>query len=470
MKFPFGVTLVLYAGAAFAGDGGPLRDIGWGASVADDGIAYVPFDIGGSMDDRATAAALQPDGRLVIGGYAAASSSNQYLAMTRTTSAQGTSDPEFGTNGKLRLDASTDQISDVAVLSDGGIVYAAKTSQSTLVIGRLLSDGTADSSFNGNGRRLMAATAFISAGSLLARPKIVIQPDGKIVVFTGAEHTIPDPQLVAAATRLNTDGSTDTTFGGQGTGYGAYAPPNGATSEAVPAAVVRLTNGQFLVAGFGMHDGGSGSDAIIFRLSADGVLDTTYGNGGYAFVAFDLGGTLDDYATGMAIDSAGRAVISLNITDAQGRPRAALARLTSAGQLDSSFGVGGRVQYEARASSSAEYSNSVAVLPDGRILVAGTSTLCGCGGQPDAGILTLFTSAGQVIPYFGESGTEYFGTADGPDSQILEIASMVVSGDYVYVVGRAHNPAGTDNNDFASARVLVPLFRSGFETVVTGPP
>jgi len=219
-----------------------------------------------------------------------------------------------------------------------------------------------------------------------------------------------------------------------------------------------------------LHNGGSGADAIVSRLSAAGVLDTTYGNGGYAFVAFDLGGSLDDYATAVAIDSASRAVISLNISDADSRQRAALARLTSTGQLDSTFGVGGRVAYDARASSAAEYSASVAVLPDGRILVAGTSTLCGCGSQAAAGTLTMFTNAGQVNPYFGQQGTEYFGSADGPDSQILAIANMVVSGDYAYVVGYAHNPVGTDNSDFASARVVVPLFRGGFEGVIPGPP
>jgi len=462
-------VLVLYAGAAYAGDGGPLRDLGWGAVVADNGIAYVPFDIGGSMDDRAAVSALQPNGELVLGGYATTSSSPPDLAMVRTVSSQGAPDAGFGTNGKLRLGASTDAINDVAILADGRIVYAARTSQTTLVIGRLLSDGTADASFNGTGRRLLAATAFISVGSLLSTPKLLVQPDGKIVVVTSAQHTIPDVQQVAAATRLNPDGTTDTTFGGQGTGYGAYAPPNGPTSVAAAFVATRLSNGQLILAGYCLHNGGSGADALVFRLSADGVLDTTYGNNGYAFVAFDEGGSLDEYVTAVAVDSAARAVISLDINDAQGRGRAALARLTSSGQLDSTFGVGGRVDYETRASAPAEYSNSVAVLRDGRILVAGTSTLCGCGGQPDAGTLTMFTSTGQVNRYFGEDGTEHFGSADGPDSQILEIANMVVSGDYAYLVGRAHNPVGSDNDDFASARVAVPLFRGGFEDVAPGP-
>ena len=202
MKFPMWAVLVLYAGAAYAGDGGPVRDLGWGAVVADNGIAYVPFDIGGSMDDRAAVSALQPNGELVLGGYATTSSSPPDLAIVRTVSSQGAPDAGFGTNGKLRLGASTDAINDVAILADGRIVYAARTSQTTLVIGRLLSDGTSDATFNGTGRRLLAASAFISVGSLLSTPKLLVQADGKIVVVTTAQHTIPDVQQVAAATRL----------------------------------------------------------------------------------------------------------------------------------------------------------------------------------------------------------------------------------------------------------------------------
>jgi len=171
----------------------------------------------------------------------------------------------------------------------------------------------------------------------------------------------------------------------------------------------------------------------------------------------------------LAVDSAGRAVVAGNITDINGQPRAAVARLTSSGQPDATFGIGGRVLYEVHADALWEYGNSVAVLPDARILVAGTSALCACGGQGDAGTLTMFASNGQINRFFGVDGTELFGTEFGPDAQILPVAQMFVSGDYAYLTGWAHNPIGTGNEDFASARVVVPLFRSGFETADPAP-
>ena len=81
----------------------------------------------------------------------------------------------------------------------------------------------------------------------------------------------------------------------------------------------------------------------------------------------------------------------------------------------------------------------------------------------------MFASNGQINRFFGVDGTEIFGTEFGPDAQILPVAQMFVSGDYAYLTGWAHNPIGTGNEDFASARVVVPLFRSGFETADPAP-
>ncbi|MEO5624150.1 MAG: hypothetical protein ABIQ78_12105 [Dokdonella sp.] len=464
-----GLAFGYAAAATAANDAGPLRDLNWGLVPADNGIAYVPFDIGGSLDDRATVAALQPDDKLLLGGWATTGTGTD-VALARILSSHGVLDPGFGSGGRQRLGSSTNGgVSDLAIMADGRIVYATPLSTTTFAIGRLLADGTPDTTFDFDGRRALAASAFVPLASILSTPKIVVQPDGKVVVFAGAGRTTPDIQVYAVATRLNTDGSTDTTFGGQGTGYGSYAPAYGSTPVAEATAVVRLATGQFIAGGLAYHTGGSGLDMITFRLSANGVLDTSYGANGFGFVAFDQGGSLDDVLTGVAIDSAGRAVVTGNISDINDRPRSAIARLTASGQIDATFGTGGRVLYEVRAAAVWEYSNSVAVLRDGRILVAGTSALCACGDQFDAGTLTMFASNGQINRFFGVNGTERFGSEFGPDAQNLPVAQMFVSGDYAYVTGWAHNPVGTSNTDFASARVVVPLFRSGFEAAEPAP-
>jgi len=466
----FGLVFGYAAAVSAANDGGPLRDLSWGAAPADNAIAYIPFDIGGSLNDRPNVAALQSDGNLVIGGYATTASGTDN-ALARITPPHGVLEPGFGTGGRLRLGVTTNGgISGLVIMADGRILYTTLLSDTTFAIGRLLAvDGAPDLMFDFDGRRALAASAFIPLANVLSAPKIVVQPDKKVVIFAGAGQTTPDIKVYAVATRLKEDGSTDTTFGGQGTGYGSYAPANGSSPVAEAFDAVRLSNGQFIVGGIAYHNGGSGVDIITFRLSENGVLDTSYGTDGFGFVAFDQGGSLDDYLTSLAIDSAGRAVVTGNITDINGRPRTAVARLTASGQPDATFGSGGRVVYEVRAAAVWEYSNSVATLPDGRILVGGTSALCACGGQADAGTLTMFAPNGQINRFFGANGTERFGSEFGPDAQNLQASSMVVSGDYVYVTGWANNPIGSNNQDFATARVIVPLFRGGFEAAAPAP-
>ena len=110
------------------------------------------------------------------------------------------------------------------------------------------------------------------------------------------------------------------------------------------------------------------------------------------------------------------------------------------------------------------------MLRDGRVLVAGKSALCARGGQGDAGTLTMFAVNGQINRFFGVNGTERFGADPGPDAQILPISKMFTAGDHAYVGGWANSPMGSANNrEFATARVIVPLFRGGFDVATPGP-
>ncbi len=460
-----GLALGYATAAAAANDGGPLRDLGWGAVPADNGIAYLPFDIGGDLGDRARSAALQPDGKLLIGGSATTSSTSVDVAIARTLPSRGAPDPTFGSNGRVRLGPTEGGwINSMAAMSDGRIVYAAPLTGSTFVVGRLLADGTPDTSFDLDGRRVFSATAFVPQSSVVTYPALIVQPDGKIVLFLGAGRTSPDIEVYAATTRLDIDGATDTSFGGQGTGYATYAPAYGNAPQAHATTAVRMADGRFMVGGSGYRNGGSSLDMITFRLSANGVLDTAYGSNGFGVVALDQGGFLEDNLTDLAVDGAGRAVVIGGFRNINGQQRAAIARLTTSGQLDPTFGAAGRVLYEIRGTSQREQNRSVAVLPDGRILVVGSICWCPAGnGAIEFGTLTQFAPNGQINRFFGIDGTEHLGRQAGPLAQILKADRMVVSGDYAYVVGHTTSPTSNSNLEFASTRVIVPLFRGGFE-------
>jgi uncharacterized delta-60 repeat protein len=119
--------------------------------------------------------------------------------------------------------------------------------------------GDLDPSFDGDGK-----TTFGYGGSDAARA-VVVQPDGKIVlVGTG------DANVDFVITRLNRDGSFDTSFDGDGTvgidfGGGDYAQ-----------AVALAPDGRIVVAGY---TSGTFATAVA-RLNTDGSLDATFDPGG----------------------------------------------------------------------------------------------------------------------------------------------------------------------------------------------
>jgi uncharacterized delta-60 repeat protein len=119
--------------------------------------------------------------------------------------------------------------------------------------------------------------------------------------------------------------------------------------------------------------------AFVARVSSDGSLDRSFGEGG--IVRTDLGGRRGDTVTDLAIDRAGRIVATVNVHHGEGdappypqpQPSYAdigVARYDSNGRLDPSFGQGGIVRI---APDSREYLIPRAVAVQGeRILIGGS--------------------------------------------------------------------------------------------------
>ena len=149
--------------------------------------------------------AVQPDGKILIGGDftsyngdAAASDAVMRL------NADGTRDTTFNPGGS----GVTQSVGAVAVQPDGKIVIGGLfnsyngdfTAPSDMVM-RLNADGTRDTTFNAGGSG--------ADGSVYA---VAVQPDGKIVI--GGFFTIYNNDAAASdyVMRLNANGTRDTTF------------------------------------------------------------------------------------------------------------------------------------------------------------------------------------------------------------------------------------------------------------------
>lgn len=144
----------------------------------------------GSGDDVATALALQPDGKIVAAGYSF-NGGNENFAVVRYNAA-GSPDATFGTNGKVTTDISgDDRATAVAVQPDGKIVVAGGTSSDFAVV-RYNPNGSLDPSFGAGGKTTIS---FGSGGDLATG--IALQPDGKIVVAGRSVQGIADEFAVA---------------------------------------------------------------------------------------------------------------------------------------------------------------------------------------------------------------------------------------------------------------------------------
>jgi uncharacterized delta-60 repeat protein len=158
----------------------------------------------------------------------------------------------------------------------------------------------------------------------------------------------------------------------------------------------------------------AGADVIIStRMTPSGALDPSYGNGGVETV--DIGGGAVGNA--IALLPGGKILIAGTGSDS-GRLKFAAVRLTSYGQLDPTFGGGGVVTVRI---GGAAIANAVAVQRDGKIVLGGTA----------ASSYLQFAAArlnsnGSVDRTFGSGGVTSFGPAAGAWAMALQPDGKIV--------------------------------------------
>ncbi len=199
--------------------------------------------------------------------------------------------------------------------------------------------------------------------------------------------------------------------------------------------------------------------------SASGALDTTFGDQGH--VITDLNGRSDE-ARGVVVQPDGKiVVVGETWVYPQDRPRFALVRYTAAGRLDPTFGDGGQVLTGLN-DDEWDYStpHALALQPDGKLLVAGTSY------SPDAGrnvfALARFNADGTFDATFGTGGRVLTPVDTAEDAGNDEAYALALADDGSIVLA---GTAGQYPANFAAARYrpdgsLDPAFGPG-GTVVT---
>jgi uncharacterized delta-60 repeat protein len=297
------------------------------------------------------AIAIQPDGKIIIGG-SVASGIDSIHAYCKRINTDGSTDVTFNPVTKGTV------INAISIQSNGKIIlsgfyknHAIQKPYSINTLERLNADGSNDQTLKN-----YSATEGVGFNNYTTS----IQSDGKIVLGGTFRH----PQ--SGITRLNSDGAVDIHFN-------KVTGANGRIS-----ALVKQSNGKFLMAGsFSSYNGVSCKR--FTRINADGSLDTKFNE------QIDA---IDASVNCIALQSDEKIILGGAFTLSNRTQFNNIVRLHANGTEDATFNTGNVILGNI---------SSINIQPDDKILISGTLT--SYNGQPVNGIIRL-NKDGSLDPAF----------------------------------------------------------------------
>ena len=270
-------------------------------------------------------------------------------------------------------------ISTAAVQADGKIVVGGKmvagSTEGDYVVARYTPSGSLDVTFDGDGY------TFTDFDSTLANNRdddlldLTIQPDGKILAVGRSESTVSAHQVISIA-RYNPNGSIDTTFGGGDGKVWTDISPSAFSIQSVGNAVELEPDGQFIVGGTSAVRAGqfaaTDNEMVVARYNANGTLDTSFASSSEVPGTLRINFGLSDFGNDMIIQPQpdGKYIVGGDIGASGAANDFALARITLNGQLDTSFSGDGKTQTHFAGTTFTRL-NDIVMQPDGKIVASG---------------------------------------------------------------------------------------------------
>lgn len=262
-------------------------------------------------------------------------------------------------------------------------------------------------------------TGFINEGDVRS---VLLQSDGKILV--GGYFTEYNGQTQNRISRLNSDGSLDTTFD-SGTGFNSYV-----------IAINQQSDGKILVGGsFSSYKGQTQNR--ITRLNSDGSLDTSFNTG----TGFNI-----SWVHTIALQSDGKIIAGGSFTQYNGQAHNRIIRLNTDGSVDNTFVTGNSFNNEIW---------SIAIQPNGKILVGGKFS--SYNGIVQNGIVRLNSDGSLDTSFNTGTGLNISEWNFSVGSIILQPdQKILVGGSFTQFNGQTHksiirlNTNGTIDNSFNS--------------------
>jgi uncharacterized delta-60 repeat protein len=358
-----------------------------------DGSLDTTFNPGGGADNTVYSISLQPDGKIIVGGFFRNFDTNQRSNLARLNS-DGTIDFSFDASmSNEGFVITTYLLPDGKILAGG--FYTVLGGPFTSTIQRFNPNGSLDSSFNpGDG-----------ANSTVR--DIKVQPDGKILI--GGSFTSYNGTPRGRIARLNADGTLDTSF----------THTSGANNAIY--SVTLLNSGKIVIGGFFTTYEGT-SRNFIAQLNSNGSLDTSF-NPGTGF----NGGIYETVAL-----PANQIFAGGNVTFYNGFQRDLAARINADGSIDSNFGLSTMAQATLR---------TTLIQPDGKVVVGGSFNIS--NNVNHNSLVRLNTNGTNDTTFNAGTGTNanIYTMALQPDGKIL------IGGSFTSYNGTTRNRIARVNTD-----------------------
>lgn len=315
------------------------------------------YDFG--IDDYPKVVLAQPDNKIIVAGYSSnwdgfnVNSTYSQVSLLRLLP-NGSLDSTFGNNGTFEFDFNPADCAAIALAlqSDGKIIiignYFNGVSAKVLVL-RTSVNGILDASFGNNGYTLLQLDSTVyndDEGS-----SCVIQPDDKILISVITRSTSSSGRIFGLC-RLHADGNIDSSFGNNGVIKTDI--PNQANDY--PLTLALQNDGKIIQAGSCKNS----KMMALCRYNQDGSLDASFANQGIDTLNISAG---NDVIQDILVQSDGR-IIAAGYQSSS----ACLLRLTANGLLDTTFNQTGITLY---GTASGESFTEVLLMNPNKIIAAG---------------------------------------------------------------------------------------------------
>ncbi|WP_207215802.1 hypothetical protein [Pseudolysobacter antarcticus] len=394
----------------------------------------------GTGDAIVNAVAMDSLGRMVVAGYSTPSAGgNAQFSLVRYhgddfPTSIGYEDLTFNSTGIAYVAVGIGNTNGYAVQigTNDSIVVAGDCTtpmmpqNHTFCLARFTSGGAIDTSFGTSGKLITR----VGPDDAFAKAMTKDAAGNFLVAGYSSSYLTGNP--VFTVVRYSPSGVADSTFGFAG--YAGVAETSGGTAQA--AAITMDGNGAIVVAGSIASLAYPSGAFAVTRLLASGAPDPSFNSGNIAVVGFANGGA----ANAVAVDASNRPILAgFALPTGATSSLMTLARFTSAGALDTSFGSGGVASPPLSGCTEASASG-IKLDALGRAFVSGT-----CKNTQNVLVLAHYNANGTLDTAFAPNGyeTEVFGNYASASALVLDgkgrpvvVGQRIASGVSEFVINR----------------------------------